>query len=61
MTANKEGGGGATAGGRSRKAAPRSVAVCEQVSEMKLADGTPGQNTSVQTASKLLLAEGVII
>lgn len=47
LAVNKDGGGGATAGGRNIQAAPHSVAVCEQISEMKLTDGIPGQNDAV--------------
>lgn len=55
MTDNKDGGGGATAGGRNRQAAQHSVAVY-----LKLTGGTPGQNAAVKTGSELRLAEVVI-
>lgn len=57
MTDNKDGGGGDTAGGRNRQAAQHSVAVCEQISEMKLTN----KNAAVQTGSKRLLAEVIIL
>lgn len=63
LTEDKDGGRGATAGGRNRQAAQRSVVVCEQIkpSEMKLAGGTPGQNAAVQTCSELRVAEVIIL
>lgn len=63
LTEDKDGGRGATAGGRNRQAARRSVVVCEQIkpSEMKLAGGTPGQNAAVQTCSELRVAEVIIL
>lgn len=61
MADNKDGGGGATAGGRNRQAAQHSVAVCEQIWEMKLTEGTPRQNAAVQTGSQLRQAEVVIL
>lgn len=49
--------------GGTDKAARRSVVVCEQIkpSEMKLAEGTPGQNAAVQTCSELRVAEVIIL
>lgn len=60
LTENKEGGRGATAGGRNRQAARRYAVVCEQIkpSEMKLAEGTPGQKAA---CSELWVAEFLIL
>lgn len=63
LTENKDGGRGVTAGERNRRAAERSVEVCEQIKplDMTLARELLRKNAAVKTSSELRAAEVIIL